>query len=95
MIQIAFSVFDSAASAYLPPFFVHSEKMAIRSFSDVVSNPEHQFAKHPEDYILHRLGIFDDNTGQFQPETPVKVLSALEVQPKAEVLPIMAKEQAE
>ena len=63
MIHIAFTVLDKAAGAFLPPFFVHSEKMAIRSFSDVVSDENHQFNKHPEDYSLHRIGTFDDNSG--------------------------------
>ena len=87
MINIAFTVFDSAAGAYFPPFFVHSEQMAIRSFTDVATDPSHQFAKHPEDYILHRIGTFDDNTAEFTPCTPVKVISALECK-TASVTPI-------
>lgn len=92
MINMAYSVYDSAANAYLPPFFIHSEKMAMRSFQDAVNDQSHQFNKHPEDYILHRIGTFDDVTGQLDPCIPVKVMSALEATGTAEITPFKAEQ---
>lgn len=62
-----FSVFDQKAQAYLPPFFMHAEGMAIRSFGDCIEDPEHQFGKHPEDYTLYEIGEFDDSKGMVKP----------------------------
>lgn len=64
----AYSIFDSAAGAYARPFFVQSDAQAVRSFKDVVADAEHPIGAHPEDYYLVRIGVFDDNSGKFQPE---------------------------
>lgn len=60
-----FTVYDSKAKAYLPPFFMGQIGQAVRAFSDCVDNAEHAFSKHPEDYTLFRCGTFDDVTGLF------------------------------
>ena len=60
-----FAVFDSKAEAYLPPIFMPSKGSVIRSFSDLVRDPNHQFGKHPQDYILFDLGSWDEFTGRF------------------------------
>lgn len=57
-----FSIYDVKAKAYLPPFSLPKEQMAVREFSDCVNNEKHQFGKHPEDYSLHQIGTFDDET---------------------------------
>jgi len=62
----AYSIFDEKAKAFLPPFFLHNEAVAVRAFADCVNNPEHQFGKHPTDYTLFCLGGFDDTTGSFE-----------------------------
>lgn len=63
MILKIFSVYDSKAEAYLPPFFVASKGAAIRMFSDACNDVGHNFFKHAEDYTLFELGEFDDLTG--------------------------------
>lgn len=75
----AFSVRDEAVEGFLPPFFARSKGEAIRSFSDAVMQPDHQFARHKDHYILYTLGYFDDVAGVFAPTEPIRVLSALEV----------------
>lgn len=74
-----FSVRDSAADAFLQPFFAPTTGLAIRSFQDAVNDVSHQFNKHSLDYHLYLLGDFDDATGNLlvQPE-PVKIGSAFE-----------------
>lgn len=59
-----FTVYDQVAKAHLPPFFLPQEGQAIRTFTDMVNNPEHQFGQHPEDYTLTELGVFDDETAE-------------------------------
>ena len=58
-----FSIYDSKAKSYLPPFHMPNDDMALRVFQDCVSDPNHAFGKHPEDYTLFHLGSFDDETG--------------------------------
>ncbi len=57
-----FVVFDSKASAYLPPFFMPEAGQAVRVFSDMCNSPDHAFGKHPEDYTLFEIGTFDDRS---------------------------------
>lgn len=59
-----YSVFDSKAAAFLPPFFVHNDAIAQRAFSEGANDPTHPFFKHPADYTLFRIGDFNDTTGQ-------------------------------
>jgi len=79
MIFKAFSVRDQAVEAFLPLFLVRSRGEAIRSFSQAVLDPNHQFAKHKSDFVLFELGEWDDVAGLFAPCEPVRVLSGIEV----------------
>lgn len=60
----AFSVYDTKAEAYLPPFFLPTVGMALRAFKDCATSKDHQFGKNPDDYVLYEIGHFDDHTGQ-------------------------------
>lgn len=73
-----YSVFDVAAGAYLPPFFVHAEPLAVRMFADSCVSADHAFAKHAEDYTLFCLGTFEDTTAIFDHHAPRKVMNGLE-----------------
>lgn len=76
-----FSVFDQAANAYLPPFFLPTADMAVRTFRDCAQDDKHAFGAHPADYHLFELGEFDDNSGNFeQTDTPVRLASGLQFQ---------------
>nr|QJB19072.1 MAG: nonstructural protein [Microvirus sp.] len=63
MILKVFSVLDVKADAYMQPFFSQSRGVATRDFTDVVSNSDHVFSRHPNDFGLFELGEFDDSTG--------------------------------
>ena len=60
MKQQVFSIYDSKAQAYFPPFYLHNSQMAIRQFGDMVNDPESRVSKHPEDYTLFHLAEWDD-----------------------------------
>lgn len=74
MIHKMFTIHDSAAGAYLAPFFLHAEGMAIRTFTDCVNDEKHAFSRHPKDYTLMCLGQFDDNTGEITTHQQMKPL---------------------
>ena len=65
MIYEVFSIHDSKAEAFLPPFILPNVAMAQRTFATCVNSDDHQFGAHPADYTLFRLGQFDDSGGQF------------------------------
>ena len=65
MIYYVFSVHDSKAEAFLPPFILPKEAQALRLFSDCINSDSHQFGQNPEDYSLFRLGTFNDEDGQY------------------------------
>ena len=75
----AFSVYDKKADAFIPPFYYHMEAQAVRTFKDMVSNVDHAFGRHPEDYDLYAINVFDDASGRFKDDcTPRLVLSGVE-----------------
>lgn len=57
------SIYDSKAEAWITPMFFQSNAQAIRSFGDVVNNPDSEFGKHPEDYTLFNVGSFNPANG--------------------------------
>jgi hypothetical protein len=58
-----YSIFDSAAKAYAPPFFLHNDGLAVRGFQDNVNNPESQAFRNPDQFTLFHIGTYDDITG--------------------------------
>ena len=54
------TIFDSKAKAYLTPFYLPNDAMAIRTFTDCINDPNHAFSKNPQDYTLFKLGTFDN-----------------------------------
>jgi len=65
-----FTIRDSAAEAFLRPFFAQSKGAAIRSFSDEVNGGDTPIAAHPDDYTLFELGTFDELKGEFEIHEP-------------------------
>lgn len=65
-----FTVYDSAAEFYLPPFFVPTTGIAIRAFEDCINSDDHQFGKHPDHYTLFYLGEFSDQDATFDLHSP-------------------------
>lgn len=73
-----YSVFDSKAKAYLPPFFLHTHGLAERAFADCVNSDSHQFGKNPGDYTLFHLGSWEDDCALFDSFAPVSMGNGLE-----------------
>jgi len=61
-----FTVYDRAAQAYMTPFFLLTKGLAIRSFSETVNDPNHNFGKYSEDFTLFELGSYDDQKSKFE-----------------------------
>ena len=88
-----FAVYDSAAEAFMTPFFTHNTGIAMRSFGDQVNNPETMFFRHPGDYSLFQLGSWEDQRSDFKPlSTPVRVASALELKAQSQSMELFNDE---
>ena len=68
-----FSVYDTIAKAWLPPFYYHNEGLAIRTFADCVNSEQHQFGANPSDYTLFHIGEWDDHDGKITPTEPESI----------------------
>lgn len=66
----AFSIFDLKARAFITPFFLQNEDVAIRAVGEAVNDAQHAFGKHPEDYVLYEVGGFDDSSGSLEVKVP-------------------------
>lgn len=83
MILKIFTVHDSKAEAYLPPFFMSSRGQAIRAFTDTIADRSTQFSKHPADFTLFEIGEYDDQKGTLtQYETKQNLGLALDFIPQ-------------
>ena len=74
-----YTIFDQASGAYMRPFYAQSDGQALRSFTDIAQDADHEIGKHPEDYSLFRIGTYDDNKGELHPEDKECMATALEV----------------
>mgnify|MGYP000079043217 CR=1 FL=1 len=78
MIFNMYSVRDSKAEAFMVPFTMHNDGVAIRAFADMVRDENHAFSKNPEDYDLYYIGEFDDELAaiyqKIDNEEPVKLI---------------------
>lgn len=71
-----FALFDSKAAYYGTPFFLQNKMVAMRSFSDLVKDPQSMVSKHPEDFNLYEIGEYDDSTGVMKSEPPLALGNA-------------------
>ncbi len=75
-----YSIFDTASGLYSRPFFTLSDAEAMRSFSDIIQDADHPVGKHPEDYSLLRIGVYDDTKGNMANEENECLVTGLEAQ---------------
>lgn len=81
-----FTVYDSKAEAYLPPFYMATVGSATRAFTDSANDPNHSFHKHPADYTLFLLGEYDEQKGTFDTSGPRTAIgTALEYRTPREI----------
>lgn len=73
-----YCIFDTATGAYMRPFFLHADGQAVRMFTDIAADADHEVGKHPEDYFLVRIGVWDDQTAEFAQESVSTLITGLE-----------------
>lgn len=70
-----FSIFDDKGAVYAQPFFMATTGQAIRTFSDACKDNRMELCKHPEDFSLYELGVFDTSSGKLEAVIPPKYLA--------------------
>lgn len=67
MIHNVYSLRDRKAELFLMPFCAVSLGLVVRQLSDAVnSGSQDSVAMHPEDFVLCKLGTFDDVQGRYE-----------------------------
>lgn len=61
-----YTVFDSKTEHYGTPFFQQTTGEALRSWTDLANDSSTMICKHPEDFSLMEIGVYDDLTGAFE-----------------------------
>lgn len=57
-----YAIYDNKAKAFVAPFFMINDAVAIRAFSNSANDPENMICKYPNDFCLYNVGCFDDDT---------------------------------
>lgn len=79
-----YSIYDKAAQAYTSPFFLVTDAQAYRAFETEAQNQQSNIGKYPDDYVLHKVGEFDEISGLFDTHEPERMISAREILAKPE-----------
>lgn len=78
MITNAYSIFDNKALVYNVPWFQPTDGAATRILSDLANDVATNIGRHPGDYVLYRVGRYDDATGLMTATEPrVHVMDAI------------------
>lgn len=72
-----FTVRDSKAEIYSPPFYSKTHGEAERNFRELANDQKSMVSKYPQDFDLYFLGTYDDSVGKMDIlDTPQHVVKA-------------------
>lgn len=81
-IKVLVSLRDMVAEAFHAPICTVNVPSALRSLADGIQN-DPAIKAHPADFVLFRLGTFDESSGLISLESsPVRLASAMDLMPK-------------
>lgn len=67
MLLNAYSLYDVKALTFSPPFYCSAHGQAVRMVMDLANDPNTMVGRHPEDFTLFCIGMFNDATGGLLP----------------------------
>ncbi|QCQ84817.1 nonstructural protein [Blackfly microvirus SF02] len=89
MLSRLYSVYDSKALAYSPPFMAGTDGLAVRMLTELVSDNITNIGRHPSDFRLYCVGMFDDQSGGLAPLAPAEhIVDAVALVPYQKKLPL-------
>lgn len=77
-----FAIMDKKIGAFERPFFAKHVAEVTRSMESVISQGEMNWAKHPGDFALYLIGVFDDVSGEFSSIRPEHLLEVSNLVPQ-------------
>lgn len=82
----AYTFLDTKTGLHSSPFFVNHEQAALRAAAQVGLDPATHLGQYPADFVLMRIGEFDDNTATLYSAAAVNLgtVAALVAQLKQE-----------
>lgn len=84
-----FSIYDCKSEVYGLPWCAPTPASAIRHFSDMTKDSRSEVSRHPADFTLFEIGLWDDNKAELTPRGSLLNLGvALEFVPKDEKLDV-------
>lgn len=81
--QLIFTIFDSKAEIFLPPFYAINQGVAIRRCMATMRDLDHDFCQHAEDYTLFEIGTFNSLEGAIESRPPIAVGNLLPMRDEA------------
>lgn len=72
-----YSVRDSKADAFGVPFTAVNDQVATRMFEQLTNDEASTIYSYPEDYALYKIGSFNTQHGELEPENPIHLKSAI------------------
>lgn len=80
-----FSIYDNVAQVFEPPFTERNKGTAIRRIQDLIQNNTNSpYAKFPDNFALHHIGMFDPSAGGIIEFDPEHVINFTELTTKQE-----------
>lgn len=73
-----YSIYDTKAEHYGDPVFIRTDAEARRMFGQVATDTKTEIGRHPEDFLLFRLGTWDPENGLITPEAGTCIAKAIE-----------------
>lgn len=79
LVQNVYSVYDLKGEAYGLPYYAVNDRVAMRLFLDGCRDPETPVGRHPHDFALFRVGIWNAENGTLAgTDVPVPVWTGVE-----------------
>jgi len=77
-----YSIYDTIADVFNKPFTAHNDKDAMRAFTQSF---EQGGKANKEEYVLYKIGAFNDSNGELNATVPLKVMSGLDIKSKQDM----------
>lgn len=88
MILTAFCLLDTKTGMFNAPFFMAHPGQAIRACIDLGQDMGTTVGRHPADFTLCEIGLFDDQTGQLEPVPTRQIGTVVSFLPHARQMPL-------
>ena len=77
---VMYTIYDTVAEVFNKPFTAHNNADASRAFTQSFGDGGQS---NKDDYVLYRIGEYNDATGEITPCLPLKVLSGFDIKQEA------------